>query len=81
LDAAKSGHSATLNNCSNIVGKALKAGGLLGSNAAIKLPGLVNSYMTRRVSDGRVSTEIYIPKGASQGWDAVNQLMGPFNPR
>jgi hypothetical protein len=45
-----------------------------------KLPGVINSHMMGREAEGRVSAEIFIPKGAIEGWEVVNKLIGPFNP-
>lgn len=67
LAAAKRGHSFWRNNCSDVVGEALKAGGLIGKNAVTKLPGFINSYMLRRLEDGGLSAATSIPKGASEG--------------
>ena len=78
--AAKRGHSASANNCADITGEALKAAGLIGPNAVLKFPGMINGYMILRANEGMIPTIVDIQKG-NQQWEELDRLFRPFNPR
>jgi RHS repeat-associated protein len=80
MKAAQKGHSASKNNCADMIGKGLQATGLIGPNAALKLPGMINSYMIRRATEGVVSSVIMIDEG-NQQWGQLDRLFGQFNPK
>jgi RHS repeat-associated protein len=75
------GYSAYKNNCADVVGAALKASNVISQNAITILPGLMNSYMERRLEEGRVMQFVYVPSRASDGWDIVTEILRQFSRR
>ena len=78
--AKAKGHSAMGNNCADILGAGLKAAGIVNGSAALKFPGLMNSYMERKTDGGKVSSVISINKG-NKNWSAVDTHLKQFEPQ
>lgn len=80
--AAEKGQSATKNNCADITGAGLKAGGLINQRAALTFPNLINGYMLRRLAEKKVSAVVVVPKGSSKNkgdWKVLEDILKPFN--
>ena len=80
INAKKQGQSASINNCADITGVALKAAGLVGPNAMLKFPNMLNGYMKLRANQGMVSSIVEINQGNKQ-WGELNQHFKQFNPK
>jgi RHS repeat-associated protein len=78
--AKAEGHSATGNNCADILGDALKAADIIKDSAALKIPGLIESYLMRRASEGKVSSIVIINKGNKQ-WSKIDNHLKQFEPK
>ena len=79
LKASKEGHSATKNNCADMIGEGLIAAGLIKDKSILKFPGLLNSYMIRRFKEAKVLNIVIINKG-NKNWTEVDKLLNQFNP-
>ncbi len=78
--ARAKGHSASGNNCADILGAGLKAAGILKKPAALTFPGLINSYMMRKAYEGKVSSIVTIKEGNKE-WKAIDKHLKQFDPK
>jgi RHS repeat-associated protein len=79
-EAKAEGHSATGNNCADILGAGLKAAGIIKDSAALKFPGMLESYLMRKASEGKVSSVVIINKGNKE-WSDIDNHLKQFEPK